>query len=824
MSESRTNAAGSQLWQVPLLIVSLVAFAAAVYLFSRPGPGPSLQERLEGARTLLRFERPEPAIGVLNQILTKDRPRGEVEGEVRLLLAEAIELAQRLREIDLPENHEAIVEQSRLGEFEGGRMTADRYRRWGRSLEALGRLPEAFAVYERAIEVDASVAPSLLRRMAEWHLRERDVGAAEAVLERYLQLSGLTAEERAWGLGERAELLIARRDFEQARQLLGEVLRLSVDETVRGHTAYRYGLCAWELGDDAEAERQLRLARQLLRVRHPADAEAAYLLGRIFEKRRRPDEALAFYRDVLVSHPDSPVAVVARLGRGVARLMKGEDAAGIADLEWAAGQLTSRPRWMALYASTARGSFERAESILSSRHNHQGALEVLALEKGLWETPPPPPTFWARVARAYEKRAEQVELAAGRVESASEREGLLGSVRQLRVRAGDAHFSHAMALALTDNEGYGEALLRAIELYDRASAVRSTIAALEVFTQERPSDPLTPDALLRLGRAYMVVGEFDKAIATFERNRFRYAGFVAATKSAVPLAQSLMAKGSAHFGRAERVLLGVVEDNPALTPEAEDYRDALFELAVLYYRQGRFEESIGRFDELLKRYPADPRRGQVLFWMADGYRRSAGLLGEAAVRLTVGSAAQRGVESEGLSDAERARRERLATAGELFDQVLQHYRERPPARDVERSHLRLAHFYRADCAFDLGDYERAVRLYDQAAFRYQDDASALSAYVQMVNALVALGRTDEARTVNERAKWLLRRMPAGAFSDGSFAMSRESWERWLQWSGESGLWPTMVPVGPMGGVGYGGAVAGAGNAAAGVENAGVQPR
>lgn len=824
MSQSRTVVAGSQLWQVPLLIVSLAAFGYATYLFSRPGPGPSVEERIEAARSLIRFERPEPAIGVLNALLTRDRVSGPAEGEVRLLLAEAVELAQRLREVDLRENHESIVEQSRLGAFEGGRMTADRYRRWGRSLEALGRFEDAFAVYEKAIVEDPSAGPGLLRRMTEHHLRERDFAAAEGVLERFLGLTGLSDEEKAWGLGEKAELLIRRREFAAARDVLGQVLGLPVDETVRGHTAYRYGLCAWEMGDDAEAERQLRLARQLLRVRHPADAEAAYLLGRIFEKRGRADEALAFYRDVLVSHPDSRVAVLARLGRGVARIMKGDDAAGLSDLEWVAQQLEARPRWMAMHAETARESFVRAEGMLTARQRHQAALEVLALERGLWGERPPA-SFWARVARAYEKRAEQVELAAERVEAAAEREGLLASSRQLRVRAGDAHFSHAMALAVVDNEGYGEALLRAIELYDRASAVRSTIAALEVFTQERPSDPLAPDALLRLGRAYMVAGDFDKAIATFERNRFRYAGFVAATKSAVPLAQSLMAKGAAHFGRAERVLLELVEDNPALTPEAEDYRNALFELAALYYRQGRFEESIARFDELLKRYPDDPRRGQVLFLMGDAYRRSAGLLGQAAARQAGGAGPTVSAGGgEGLSDAERARRERLLRAGELFEQVLQHYRDRPPVRDFERSHLRLAHFYRADCAFDLGDYERAVQLYDQAAFRYHDDASALSAYVQMVNAYVALGRTEEARAVNERAKWLLRRMPAGAFSDGSFAMSRESWERWLQWSGESGMWPALAPVGPMGGVGYGSAVAGAGNAGAGVENAAGQPR
>lgn len=812
MSESRAMATGAQVWQVPLLVLALGAFGYAVYVFSDPGPGPTVEEKLEGARGLMRFERPEEAIAALSRVLSKDRPSGALEGETRLLLAEALELGQRLRQVDLPENHESIVEQSRLGQFEGGRMTADRYRRWGRSLEALGRGAEAIRAYESAMALDPKVAPGLVRRIAEWHLRQGEWEAAEGALERYVGLAGLTDGELAWGLGERAELLIRRKEFSGARDMLGRVLGLDVDDTVRGHTAYRYGLCAWEMGDDGEAERQLRLARQLLRVRHSADAEAAYLLGRIYEKRQRPEEALSFYREVLVSHPDSRAALPARLGRGVARLMRGEDEAGLADLEWVSQQVLSRPAVRAAHEATVLEAFEKSEGILSGRQNYQAALELMGLEKGLMEVPPA--SFWGRVARAFERRAEQVEAAAARVDGEAERQQLLAAAKQLRVKAGDASFSYSMALTLVDNEAYGEALLRAIELYDRAGAVNSVISALEVFTQEKPSDPLTPDAILRLGRAYMVAGEFDKAIAAFERNRFRYPGFVAATKSAVPLAQSLIAKGPSHFARAERVLLSVVEDNPALTPEAEEFRNAVFELGVLYYRQDRHEESIQRFDELMKRYPNDPRMGQVLFLMADAYRRSANALGRTVVTLP-GKSAAKGAED--MTEAEVARQERLARGLELFERVIGYYRDRPMTRDIERSQLRLAHFYRADCAFDLGDYERAIKLYDHAAFRYQDDASALAAYVQIVNANVALGRQEEARSANERAKWLLRRMPPGAFSDGSFAMSRENWERWLEWSGESGMWEGGRP-------GWVQAVAGAESAGRGVENAGVGPR
>ncbi len=81
-----------------------------------------------------------------------------------------------------------------------------------------------------------------------------------------------------------------------------------------------------------------------------------------------------------------------------------------------------------------------------------------------------------------------------------------------------------------------------------------------------------------------------------------------------------------------------------------------------------------------------------------------------------------------------------------------------------------------------------MRLYDAAALRYQDDPSALAAYVQIVNAYAALGRPDEARAANERAKWLLQRMPPESFKEARLTMPQKSWDDWVTWSKAAGLW------------------------------------
>jgi tetratricopeptide (TPR) repeat protein len=227
----------------------------------------------------------------------------------------------------------------------------------------------------------------------------------------------------------------------------------------------------------------------------------------------------------------------------------------------------------------------------------------------------------------------------------------------------------------------------------------------------------------------------------------------------------------------------LIEENPQVTPEAQEFRESLLELAHLYYKTARYEMAIARLEEVAQRYRDDQIKGQLLFLMADSYRKSAALLDE-----RIKSASPTTNPAVDLAEAGKARAQRLLKAKDLYQRVIDHFRADGPAGELDRLYYKLSHFYRADCAYDLGEYLEAIRLYDDAAFRFQEDPSALAAYVQIVNANVALGRIEEAKAANERAKWMLRRMPAQVFDSTSFAMPKPSWEQWLKWSGESGLW------------------------------------
>ena len=73
----------------------------------------------------------------------------------------------------------------------------------------------------------------------------------------------------------------------------------------------------------------------------------------------------------------------------------------------------------------------------------------------------------------------------------------------------------------------------------------------------------------------------------------------------------------------------------------------------------------------------------------------------------------------------------------------------------------------------------------------------MAAYVQIVNAYCRLGRLDDAHTANERAKWLLRKMPAEAFEEGKYSVPKKYWDDWLRLTGESGMYAKDLQSGPL---------------------------
>src|SRR5882757_8855562 len=103
-----------QLWQLPLLVVSLGLFGYAAYLFIDPKPGFTIDQKISAGRTFLAQERPKAAIEHLGRLLNTEKLDKPHEGQFHLMLAEAISVAesQKDKSIRIPRKHEQIIEQS----------------------------------------------------------------------------------------------------------------------------------------------------------------------------------------------------------------------------------------------------------------------------------------------------------------------------------------------------------------------------------------------------------------------------------------------------------------------------------------------------------------------------------------------------------------------------------------------------------------------------------------------------------------------------------------------------------------------------------------
>jgi tetratricopeptide (TPR) repeat protein len=202
------------------------------------------------------------------------------------------------------------------------------------------------------------------------------------------------------------------------------------------------------------------------------------------------------------------------------------------------------------------------------------------------------------------------------------------------------------------------------------------------------------------------------------------------------------------------------------------YRDALLELAAVESRRGDYAGAIQNLEEAVARYPEDPQIATIQYSLADAYRQDS-----RAIRKSLG---------EALPDSRKqalteTRVTRLKKAQEIFDLAGKALESRDPRRltALERLQMRNAAFFAADCSFDLGDYEQAIRRYDAAREKYPQDPASLVAMVQIVNAYIELGDTARATTANERAKLFHKSLPAEVWNDPSLPIGNEEWARWL---------------------------------------------
>jgi tetratricopeptide (TPR) repeat protein len=380
-------------------------------------------------------------------------------------------------------------------------------------------------------------------------------------------------------------------------------------------------------------------------------------------------------------------------------------------------------------------------------------------------------SYLVRVAGALEEmaRAELRDGKSGPQERTRAQERLADAAGMRMVLAG---------LRTTDDTACPRALEAAADDFEAAGRPQRMVEALGRLTSEYPNYDRRASALFRMAQAYRANAQYARAIATYELALQSYPRLPDALRSVVPLAECYLTQGGPATQRGVDLLLSVVDDKgpqPLFSPQAIEYRQALLQLADYYHRAsddevpGHFEKSIRRLEDAVAFYPDDPQMPRLKFQLADAYRQSAGALRPLATSQTTAESRQAGV---------REVQRRLSRSLDLFGEVIATLApyDADSLSEVEQSQLEASYLYRADGLFDMGRYAEAIEAYREAAWRYENRPTAVSATLQIVQCHQRLGQLREARSALARLGWLLKKTPASAFDEGRGMKPKAYWE------------------------------------------------
>jgi TolA-binding protein len=705
------------------------------------------------------------------------------------------------------------LEESRLRGFPTGREREALFL-LGRSLHYGGQLEKSAAILREALSHDPAQSAEVHRLLADGYLQMSPPRLAEALDHNrlFLAAADATPHDRELAVLFEARLHWARNDRAACRESLARIPATSSLHDEATILAARIAIREADELRESDGERAAKQAQQqyqqtLVAIRAllaraeavPATIAAGELLeGVCFERLGDKRAAAEQFERVRRTHFGRPESLAATMF--------------LAELKRQAGQIAVAA---SLYERIVReagprdGYLNAWLSLTELETGLQGALEdflarqdfprALALGKSL------PPVFGevkalerqARVLLAWADYLQrQAETRPGKAAKALRNES-----RQHRREAGLA--LEQLARLRFATEFYPDDLTASAQSfldgrgYEQAARVYRQLLRQDIRARE-------PDALAGLGLALLSLGKTDAALATLGRCRELYPKHPATYRGRLLIAVALAEKG--RLAEAEKALSDNLY-NFALTPQSTEWRESLFALGDLQYREALeretqsrqagvdqtdaerrqaglaileqssnlFEEAIRTLTEATRRYPDDPQTPIAQYRLAEAYRQRSKWprkkLGMVTIE-TTRVALNRQIQTD------------LQAAVEEYSRLIERFGNETEASGratVAAAILRNCYFGRADALFDLGRYDEAAKAYSAASNRYQHEPEALEAYVQIAACYRRLDRPGDARNTLEQARVVLGRLKPETNFTTTTRYNREEWTQLLAW-------------------------------------------
>lgn len=498
----------------------------------------------------------------------------------------------------------------------------------------------------------------------------------------------------------------------------------------------------------------------------PWTAISLLLEGMSYEEMGRFDEAFQIYRGLKEGYPESSEAISAIFLEADLRERLGDmDAAlkGFREAFLLLGKSNSYANpWL------KREEMERrAQEVFARRLAANKYAEAFVLLKVLENVIPGGRT--ARLcAVGLQQWAEWLEKRSA-VASFDQREKILIEAREKFKLAGQWY--RELARWEYTTERYVDDIWYSAEAYRRG---RDYLNAIPMYFKYLELDPISrrPRTLVYLGEMYFELDLLPQAAEMIgeclelypERMISYYASLLG---SYIAMEQKNYAKAKSLL---ERNLAGI------LGPEAPEYRDSLFALGRLYYKQGDYENAIYSLEDAITLHPNAIQVAHSHYLIAMGYFRmvrSAQAETESVLPGERQSILNRiaGWRTASISHLRKAK-ELVSLREDALNLTLS-----------EQKMLRNCYFAIGALLMELGPnyYTEAREAYEQAATRYLNLPESLEAMIQIARIYRFEGEDEKAREIVERARNILERLTAaGAFPPGQ-RFSSADWDELIKW-------------------------------------------
>jgi TolA-binding protein len=301
----------------------------------------------------------------------------------------------------------------------------------------------------------------------------------------------------------------------------------------------------------------------------------------------------------------------------------------------------------------------------------------------------------------------------------------------------------------------------------------------------------------------LALGQTENALAVLTSCRDAYPRHPVSYRARLLSSMALVEKGQLPLAHE------LLSDNLygfSLAPQSVDWRDSLFALGALVYRQavelesksrlagvdrasgqGRreglslleqahtsFEDAVRTLTEAVERYPDAPQVVDARYRIAEAHRQAAKLPRKRLMNVTIQTS---------IAALHRQMLDELQASVDGHSKLITSLSEREASQHspLEAAVLRNCYFGRADALFDMGRFEEAIQAYSAATNRYQHEPESLEAYVQIASCYRRLGRTGEARRTLEQARVVLQRIRADADFAKTTRLARQDWGPLLEW-------------------------------------------